>query len=69
MFKIQLHGLSVNILVKSEFELWKNHQIELFKMLDDIRTRLKRDGMLSAQGLAGLISERKTDLTTSENSD
>ena len=60
-----MNGFSVNVLVKSEFDLWKDHQIELFKMLDDIRTRLKRDGMLSSQGLAGLITEKEQDLTTS----
>lgn len=44
--KIKISGLSVSILIKNEFNQWKNHQIELLKMLDDIRTRLKRMGML-----------------------
>jgi len=35
-------------LIKNEFNQWKNHQIELLKMLADIRTRLKRTGQLSA---------------------
>ncbi len=47
VIKISLQGLSISILIKNEFSQWKNHQIELFKMLDDIRVRLKRNGMLS----------------------
>jgi hypothetical protein len=41
---VRIHGLSINFLIKNEFNQWKNHQIELLKMLDDIRTRLKRNG-------------------------
>jgi hypothetical protein len=65
--KINLKGFSANVLVKSEFDKWRDHQIELLKMLDDIRTRLKRDGMLSSQGLSGFIAEKEQDLTTSSN--
>ena len=45
--KIHITGLSINVLIKNEFHQWKNHKIELYKMLNDIRTRLKRIGLLS----------------------
>jgi len=53
--KIHITGLSINVLIKNEFNQWKNHQIELFKMLDDIRTRLKRGGLLSAQSAINMM--------------
>jgi hypothetical protein len=65
--KIKVHGLSLNILVKNEFNQWKNHQIELLKMLDDIRTRLKRNGALS-QVLGG-VSQAIRNLSQTSMSD
>lgn len=44
--KVHITGLSINVLINDEFDKWNNEQIELLKMLDDIRTILKRGGML-----------------------
>ena len=71
IIKINISGLQISILVKNEFNQWKNHQIELFKMLDDIRTRLKRGGMLQTSSSLKMFShnEAQRDLTTSSLSD
>ena len=56
--KIHVCGLSISILIKNEFLQWKNHQIEMLKMLEDIRTRLRRSGLLSVNtGVSGLFKK------------
>lgn len=44
MLKIHTYGFQIFLLVKNDFNLWKNKKIEILQMLEDIRTTLKRKG-------------------------
>lgn len=46
ILKISTYGLQVSILVRNDFKLWTTKKIELLQMLEDIRTTLKRKGIL-----------------------
>ena len=46
VLKVSLYGFTVNILVRNDFNLWTTKKIEILQMLEDIRTSLKRKGLL-----------------------
>ena len=48
MLRIQTYGLQVGILVRNDLSLWATKKIEILQMLEDIRTTLKRKGLLKA---------------------
>jgi hypothetical protein len=45
--KIVVSGLQVNLLLKDDFKKWSSSKIELLSMIDEMRQKMKRLGLLS----------------------
>lgn len=60
MLKVSVYGFQVYLLARNDFNLWKTRKIEILHMLEDIRTSLKRKGLLkSTLSLVSAISKNK----------
>ena len=46
LIQIKTYGLQINLMVRDDFEKWGSSKIELLTVIDDIRNRLKRLGLL-----------------------
>lgn len=46
VLKLSTYGFQLSILVRNDFKLWETKKIEVLKMIEDLRTSLKRKGEL-----------------------